>query len=399
MNRIVNTLSTRRANQRLVLDVLRKNVSVSSAFLAKTLNVPAGTIARVITGLMEAKLIKPAKNNLEKKVGKPPVMLEINDKFASLIGVELNELVTRVLVADFKGDVLAEHFERTTRSPEKILSEQLPEIIQKTIRKCGNNLPPVKWIGIGFSGLLVPGSSIVAQGFLPHGNDIALAISKKFNVPVTIENDANLAAVAELTFGAGKNHRHIVSLLDRGWFGAGLIIDGKLYSGKNHAAGELCAGIHSASGSDGKSRISEFPFIESYGMERKIREIGFSDYTDSDFTSRDQLVQYIAGLAEKGNDKARILMENEVDNFAVAIMRLNCLLDPEIIVLQGDITATGADMENRIRCKVKELYKELYKRNLSFFPLPEIKFSSLSQQTVTLGAVSQAIDKLTENVI
>lgn len=394
MNRIVNTLSTRRANQRLVLDILRKNVSVSAAFLAKTLNVPAGTIARVTTGLMEAKLIKPAKNNVERKVGKPPVMLEINDRFASLIGVELNELVTRVLVADFKGDVLAEHFERTTRSSEKILSEQLPEIIQKTINRCGNNLPPLKWIGIGISGLLVPGSNIVASGFLPHGNDIALTISKKFNVPVSIENDANLAAVAEFTFGAGKNYRNIVSLLDRGWIGAGLIIDGKLYSGRNHAAGELCAGIHQ-SRPGGNSRISEFPFIESCGLERKIREVNFKDCNDSDFTSRDQLIQHIAGLAERGNAESRILIENEVNNFAVAIMRLSYLLDPELIVLQGDITAIGAVMEDEIRSKVKELYK----RNSSLLPLPEIKFSDLSQRTVTLGAVSQAIDSLTVNVI
>jgi predicted NBD/HSP70 family sugar kinase/predicted transcriptional regulator len=395
MNRIVNTLSTRRANQKIVLDIVRKNVSVSAAFLAKTLNVPAGTIARVTTGLMEAKLIKPAKNNVEKKVGKPPVMLEINDKFASLIGVELNELVTRVLVVDFKGGILAEHFERTTRSSEKILSEQLPEIIQKTINRCGNKLPPVKWIGIGISGLLVPGSNIVALGFLPHGNDIALTISKKFNIPVSIENDANLAAVAEFSFGAGKNYRHIVSLLDRGWIGAGIIIDGKLYSGRNHAAGELCAGIHSQSYTGGNSKVSEFPFIESYGLERMIREIDFKDFVDSDFTSRDQLLQFIAGLAEKGNEKAKALMENEVNNFAVAIMRLNCLFDPEIIILQGDITATGAEMENRIICKIHEIYKKY----ISSFPLPEIRFSSLSQRTVTFGAVSQAIDKLTDNVI
>lgn len=41
-------------------------------------------------------------------------------------------------------------------------------------------------------------------------------------------------------------------------------------------------------------------------------------------------------------------------------MRLNCLFDPELIVLQGDIAATGADMENKIRSKVKELYEKLF---------------------------------------
>jgi len=76
-------------------------------------------------------------------------------------------------------------------------------------------------------------------------------------------------------------------------------------------------------------------------------------------------------------------------------MRLSYLLDPELIVLQGDITAIGAVMEDEIKRKVTELYK----RNLSLLPLPEIKFSGLSQRTVTLGAVSQAIDKLTDNVI
>lgn len=393
--RIVNTVTTRRANQRLVLDIIRHNGPVSVAIIAKSLNVPAATIARVTNGLMEAKLIRVAPNNIKKKVGKPPILLEINEKFATLVGVELNELVIRILITDFKGNILAEYTERTTRSSEKILSEQLPEIIQKTINSCGNNLPPVKWIGIGIQGLLTVGANTVSQGFLPHETDVSLSISKEFNIPVFVDNDANLAVMAECTFGAGKNCKHVISLLDRGWIGAGFIIDGKLYAGKNNGAGELTAGIHSQEPTETDMMISEFPFIESYGLERMIRETGFNDYNDEDFTSRSQLINFIANLAKNGNKKAALLIKNEAKMFAIAIIRLMNFLDPELIVLQGDITAAKDIIEKQIKSNI-ELLDKKYQRSI---PMPELKFSYLNQNPVTLGAISQCIDKLTNNVI
>lgn len=398
-SRIINTSTTKRANQKLVLNLLRRTEAASPASMAREFHVPVGTISRVVAGLLEAELIRVSDSPPPSgRVGKPPIILEINRDYAALLGIELNEQMIRVVTCDFTGTILFECAEKTKPEPEDILTEQLPGLVRKMLRKCARQGARVKWVGIGVSGLVNAETGRIIHGFLPYDTDIPALIRRQFSLASTIDNDANLTAVAELHFGVGRSRKNMISLLDRGWVGAGFIMDGKLYAGSHHAAGELTAGIHAAipgnGGAEANDSIAQFPFIESYGLERRVQKLGFMPNMEH-FSSRAEFIQFLCEQATRGDERAGQLIQQEVVHFAEAIIRLTKLFDPELVVIQGDFAAAGPDIEKRVRAEVERRHQQDWR----YLPLPEVMFSRLAQNSVTLGAVSRGIATLTDQVL
>lgn len=385
--KIINTEKTRQANQKSVLELLRFHGAMSAADLARLLGVPAGTVARVVSSLSESGLLKSGKPQKATGVGKPPTMQDVNKDFASIAGIELNELSMRLIITDFKGKIL---FKRSVKTQDILddLIENIVEVVSDAIEKVSAPKSPLKGLGIGISGLYSEAERKIIQGFLPYGLELPQLLQERLDIPVFVGNDANFAALAEKKYGAGRVYENIICLLDRGWLGSGLFLNNSLYTGKNNAAGELCSGIHS-SGKKSNKRISMFPFMESYGLERKMKEIGYSDLKRDDFESREMMIKELCKRAENGDDKALSLIDNEASNFSEALFRLACLFDPDMLFIIGDITAGGHFAEEKIQHDFAEKYSEM-----RFFSPPDVLFSNINGNGVALGAASMAIEEV-----
>jgi glucokinase len=393
MGLIVNTNTTRQRNQKLVLDYVRRHGPISSASIAKELRVPAGTIARVAGSLVELGMLRPAKERKSNGVGKPPLLLEVNGDYALISGVELNELTMRIIISNFTGEVLSEHSLSTNDILENLFANT-SAIISDEIRKINWNGGGLKWVGVGLSGVLSPDDGKIVQGFLPVGLPFKSSLEKSLGVPVTVGNDANCAVLAEKAFGAAIDCENIVCLLDRGWLGAGLYLNGSLYAGARNAAGELLAGLLSPRTRE-TARVSRFPFIESYGLERKIEESQCDIMNSKNVKSREALIKTLVGMAVEGESKAKEVLESEAVRFATAITRLSALFDPDLVMVSGDVAAGGSFMERLVLEKIIELNK---KSKSAALQKNEVlcKFSTLHQRGVGLGAVSQALEALSD---
>jgi len=385
MKKIVNTDETRKQNQKLILDHIRDNGPLSSAKIAKKLKVPAGTIARVTASLLNKNLLRIEKGKKRNTVGKPPIMLNINKKFALIAGVELNELSTTVIITDFQGNILSKKNIKTFSILDD-LSTKLIDLIYSSIKDIKMSIDLLKGVGIGLSGIMSNDGKYIVQGFLPEGYPIVDLLEKKLNIPVFAGNDAAFAVLAEKRFGAGKKYNNIVYLLDRGWLGMGLFLNNMLYEGCNKAAGELMAGISNGIKNE---KIVDFPFIESYGLEKNIKNLDFTDLYIKDFSSREEFIYNLANLAKNGNKKAMELLDREVSSFAIAIARLVAVFNPDILVLAGDIVLAREVIENKIYDEFKNLKKKY--ANISS---TDFKFSTLSQNEVALGAAVVAIEEI-----
>ena len=100
----------------------------------------------------------------------------------------------------------------------------------------------VKGIGIGVPGLVDPGSGVVFDVInIPSWQEVPLQqlMEKRYHLPVAINNDANCFALGEYCFGKGRDHKSLVGLTIGTGLGAGIILNGELYSGRNGAAGEF----------------------------------------------------------------------------------------------------------------------------------------------------------------
>lgn len=189
----------------------------------------------------------------------------------------------------------------------------------------------IKGIGIG-----VPSVVDVEKGIvydvqnIPSWKEVHLKdlLEKKFGVPVYVNNDANCFVVGEKYFGKGKDYENIVGLIIGTGLGAGIVIHGKLYAGKNCGAGEFGTIPY-------KDKTYEY-FCSGQFFTNKYNMTG------------EELFQ----KAEQGDKVAMNIFSKFGSNFGEAIKLIMYSVDPEIIILGGSVSKSFDLFKN-------EMYKSI----------------------------------------
>jgi glucokinase len=240
-----------------------------------------------------------------------------------LVGVDLGGTNVRAGLVQ-NGKIAALHTRAiSSRAKQEVIVDEVCEIIAAVLH------PDVRGIGIGAPSLVNNGI-VYSVNNIPSWRAVPLQkiLERRFHVPVSIDNDANCFALGELYFGAGRGYQNLVGLIVGTGLGAGVVINGKLYSGSNGGAGEIGAIAY---------REKDF---EHYCSGRFFQcEFGLDGAT-------------LHGRAEKGDRKARAMLAAFGDDFANVIMALLYAYDPEIIVLGGSISKAYPYFEKRMRKKL-----------------------------------------------
>jgi glucokinase len=162
---------------------------------------------------------------------------------------------------------------------------------------------------------------------IPSWQEVPLKahLEERYGVDVYVNNDANAFAVGELYFGAGRGYRHLIGLTLGTGLGAGVIIDGRLYSGVNCAAGEL----------------GSLPY----------RDSTLEQYCAGAFFQRaaGQRGEEVFRRAQAGDAAARDLFAEFGRDLGYAVLFVLHAYDPEIVVLGGSISAALPYFEPTLR--------------------------------------------------
>jgi glucokinase len=167
---------------------------------------------------------------------------------------------------------------------------------------------------------------------IPSWREVPLKeeLERRYGVPAYINNDANAFAVGELYFGAGRGYRDLVGLTLGTGLGAGIIIDGHLYSGANCGAGEIGAIPY-------REETIEYYCAGAYFQ----REAGMRG-------------EEVHRLAQGGDANAIALFEQFGFDLGHAIMVILYSYDPQLIVLGGSISRAMPFFERRMRERLRE---------------------------------------------
>ena len=232
------------------------------------------------------------------------------------------------------------------------------ESVDKTIEKiiCEvEKMLPCESIGISCGGPLDEERGIImSPPNLPGWDDVHITeiISDRFGVPAAIRNDANACALAEWRFGAGKGTRNMVFLTFGTGLGAGLILDGKLYSGTNGNAGEVG---HIRLGKDGPVGYGKAGSFEGFCSGGGIAELGkryaraalgrgncvLGCSNESDVEKL--TAKSIAEMAKLGDSDALSVYEESAERLGEGLSVLVDTLNPEAIVI-GSVYARSHDL-------------------------------------------------------
>jgi predicted NBD/HSP70 family sugar kinase len=238
-NRILRPKSVRGANSAAVLQLLRRHQLMSRADLARRSGLTEGSVSRIISGLIKRKLVREdgAENSTG---GRPGVRLRL-DEYRIGIGAEIRRNESRMAAVTLSGSVvhsLSFPTQATSGQTISLLVQEFHEFLKRY------GLARIEGLGVSVRGIVNGLTGKVELGNLPSWVGVPLkeTLVEALNVPVEVDNNVRLAAIAEYNYGTLLEVRNSKSLLfamvDEG-IGTGLVLEGKLYCGPGYAAGEF----------------------------------------------------------------------------------------------------------------------------------------------------------------
>jgi predicted NBD/HSP70 family sugar kinase len=294
--------------------------------------------------------------------GRRAVKYSLKQDVLFVVSVAMDQFITRIAIMDTYNKMVNEvvHFELPLRNNGEalfILTQKVNEVIRLS------GIPKEKFIGVGIG---MPGFVDIKKGinytFLktPNGKSITAHISEETGLPVYIDNDSSLIALAELRFGAARQKENAM-VINLGWgVGLGMILNGELFRGKNGFAGEfshipifsnekLCS-----CGKTGclETETSLLVIIEK--AREGLRAGRLSVLKPELLEQYEQASETIIEAVLRGDRFAIELFSEAGYNIGRGVAILIHLLNPEVIILSGRGTAAGKVWEAPIQQALNE---------------------------------------------
>ena len=213
--------------------------SLSCADLCERLDKSLPLITKLIGELMdEGKVIETGL--APSTGGRRPSMYSLKPDIQYIVAVSMDQLVTRIALMDMQNNYVGE-VEKIdlplAKNPQSLYT--LTEAIATFLGNITIDIQKIAGIGIAMPGFIDVKKGINYSFLESSEGSITKYISKAVGLPVFIDNDSSLIALAELRFGAAANEKNVM-VVNMGWgVGLGLILDGALYRGDNGFAGEF----------------------------------------------------------------------------------------------------------------------------------------------------------------
>src|SRR5829696_217670 len=241
--------SLRRLNRLRVIHALRDEGLISRADIARRTGLSRSTVSSLVADLQSDGLVveraEPGHAH-GAQGGRPPILLSFDASAGAAVGVDFGHTHLRVAVSDLAGTILAERTRPLDTDHDAYEGlEMATELVVETLADAGAAREAVIGAGMGLPGPIfqIPpahgtvGSSAILPGWI--GMTAASELRRRLEIPVMVDNDANLGALAEAAFGAGRDAGDLVYLKVSSGIGAGLILNGRLYRGSAGLAGEV----------------------------------------------------------------------------------------------------------------------------------------------------------------
>ena len=374
----------RRLNRSAVVDLIRTEGVASPSSLAERLNISIPTVMRVIEDLIAEDLVAYDGFDEANVRGRPRARIKFRGAAHAIIGIEAGKGEFYGAVANLEGVVQTEMHETADDDSERNF-EKLVGLIRRLMAAPRPRGQTIRGIGIGLPSIVrqPEGEVVLTLGLGWRDMPLRARLSEHFQMPIVVENGRNLAAVGEWGFGAGRGANSVVSLSIGPGAGAGVVIDGKLYGGHSHAAGELSWYLDDP-------LLTGRPF-EHLGDKQSLRFFGIPEQATKMLEEAN--TQYAAGkltlaaVTDRQADKIAPVVTELLDYATMAVGSVAAFMNPEIIVLAGRVVG-GGDL-------VLDVLRHRLKGNV--YDPPRLVIGALGHRDIVLGAVRLVLDATTLN--
>ena len=366
----------RTLNERTVLDAVRTTGPISRAEVARQTGISRPTVSLVLRSLLEDGLVRETAHDPEgPHYG--AVYYEADPEAAVVLGVDFGSRAVRTALCDLSGGVRAKEEIRSRGSVEERI-EALASSVRSLLRT--SKLPGdlLENAVVALPAVVHPTEGRVSEADLPGlgASDLREQLERALRVPVTLENDVNLAAVAEQRRGVAQDVADFAFLLVGAGLGAAVMLDWKLHRGHNGNAGELDAVRNGRADDVDPCAASLSELAAELAMGKKgVLEPPFE-------------VQELFAAAGAGDAVGVAVVEEAARRIALHVLPLAATLDLPLVVLGGSVGANPALLEP-VRRQLDDLLP---------FPAPRVEVSALGEAAVIEGALAAGVDTAVERL-
>ena len=342
----------RERNRARVLGALREQGRTSQAEIARATGLSRTTVSKLVAELKETGLVEvlqvQGSDASSSHGGRPSVRLALRDVSTAVVGVDFGHSHVQVAVGDVAHNVLAERrcdLDVNHRAAEAL--DASARMVDEVLEEAGVLRADVVGAGIGIPGPVdrargTVGSRTILPGWL--GLRIADEMRARLALPVEIENDANLGALAELTWGAGRDCSNFAYIKAATGIGAGIIIDGRLLRGATGTAGEI--GHTTLDGAGALCYCGNRGCLETVASGPAI--VHLVGNGDGRLT-----LGGVIDLAVDGDVRCRRAISDAGREIGIAIAGLCNLINPERVVVGGVLSRAGDLVLDPIRASIR----------------------------------------------
>jgi predicted NBD/HSP70 family sugar kinase len=370
--------------------VLRERGRISQADIARVTGLSRTTVHTLVSELKDSGVLHEVETGVpDFRGGRPAVLLMLRDSSQAVVGIDFGHSHVGVAVADIGHNVLAERrCDLDVSHDARAALDVAARMVDEVLAEAQVERKSVIGAGIGIPGPVdrtrgTAGSATILPGWI--GVRIGDEMHDRLGVPVEIENDANLGALAELTWGAGRECSNFVYIKIATGIGAGLVIDGKLLRGATGTAGEI-----------GHTSLDESGALCYCGNRGCLETVA----------SGPAIIQLVGPLAGELPTLARIVklavggelrchraVSDAGHEIGIAIASLCNLMNPERVIVGGLLSRTGEVLLHPMRESIRRHTVQAAAETLDVRP------AMFDERAELLGALALALQGSSERAM
>lgn len=374
-----------------VLRLIWREHQISRAEISRQINLSRSTVTEIIRELLPTGLV--AEVGIGKSSGgRKPILLEFQDDAKVILGIDIGATHVSVAMTNLRGKLL---FWKEKKFVVREDAEGTYKLIDELCSECLSTLKS------GFDMLLSIGVSVpspvdpihpeyLSESIIPawHGKSGIERLREKYGVPIYLDNDANLGALAEHWWGIGKGINDLVYIKIANGIGAGYILGGRLYRGSKGIAGEMS---HMPIDPNGKLcgcglRGCLATLISAWALRERVKTLG-NLFPDSPLLMLNPSIIDIENAASNGDPLAVQVVMEATNYLTSAVTSIVNLLNPEMIIIGGSLSRLGEQVLNPIQEKIDACAL------VSTISKTQIRTSSLGSKGIAIGAATLAIEQ------
>ena len=368
-----NQEESRLHNSRLVLNTIYQSEEISRVEIARRTQLTRTTVSAIVAEFLDVGLVVET-GMAPSTGGKPATLLRVNENSRFVIGIDLAESEFCGALINLRGEIRKRFClpveDHNGNDALALVYNLIDQLLQTADR-------PIIGIGIGVPGLMDPSVGRVRQAVNLDWQDLPLGalLFQRYNLPIHLANDCQVAALGEFTFGKSTNARNLIVIKMGRGIGAGIVLNGQLFYGDYAGAGEIG---HIQVIENGKlCRCGNRGCLETVVSNRALMDQGRSMAPETIIDFASLLLAYQAG-----NPQVVSLIEITAQVLGRTITHLVSTLNINRILIAGNLTHFDIGLMNPIRQQIQKGVLPVLAQQT------EIAAATLGDDIVILGAAS-----------